>query len=92
MFKFAFSHGEGHKHYKSKAAKQKYADQLLGLSEKCFLAIIAPAFSLSLSNKSGAFFVFVVMAVVFFVGGLYFRHEGLLIYDKLAMVDRDEEI
>ena len=92
MFKFAFSHGEGHKHYKSKAAKQKYADQLLSLSEKCFLAIIAPAFGLPLSDKYGAFFAFTAMAVVFFIGGLYFRHEGLLIYDELAKVENGEEI
>lgn len=92
MFNFAFSHGKGHRHYKSKVAKQKYADQLLSLSEKCFLAILAPAFSLPLSDKSDAFLVFVVMAVVFFVGGLYFRHEGLSIYDALAMAENGEEI
>lgn len=92
MFKFAFSHGEGHKHYKSKTAKQKYADQLLILSEKCFLAILAPAFSLPLSSKFDAFLVFVVMAVTFFAGGLYFRHEGLSIYDELAMIESREKI
>jgi hypothetical protein len=92
MFKFVFLHGEGHKHYKSNTAKQKYADQLIRLSEKCFLAIIAPAFSLPMSDNPDAFFISTAMAVVFFVGGLYFRHEGLLIYDKWAKVEHDEEI
>ncbi len=84
MLKFGFSHGEGHRYYKSTEAKRKYADQLLNLSEKSFLAILAPAFSLPLSDKTEAFAVFVVMSFVFFLGGLYFRHEGLKIYDFLA--------
>lgn len=90
--KFTFSHAEGHKHYKSKAAKQKYADQLLSLSDKCFLAIIAPAFSLPLSDDNLAnFFVFMIMATVFFTGGLYFRHEGLLIHDELITDENGDD-
>lgn len=84
MLKFSFSHGEGHKHYKSAEAKRKYADQLLSLSGKSFLAILAPAFSLPLSDKADFFMVFVILSTVFFSGGLYFRHEGLKIYDYLA--------
>lgn len=83
MIKFGFSHGEGHHHYKSDEAKKKYADQLLSLSEKSFLAIMAPAFSLPLSDKSDSFAIFIILGFVFFVGGLYFRHEGLKIYDVL---------
>lgn len=83
MINFWFSHGEGHHHYKSDEAKKKYADQLLSLSEKSFLAIMAPAFSLPLSDKSGSFTIFIFLGFVFFLGGLYFRHEGLKIYDFL---------
>lgn len=90
MINFGFSHGEGHKHYKSTEAKRKYADQLLSLSEKSFLAILAPAFSLPLTDKAEAFSVFVVMSLVFFTGGLYFRHEGLKIYDLLAEITKSE--
>lgn len=88
MLRFSFSHGEGHNHYKSAKAKRKYADHLLKLSEKSFLAILAPAFSLPLSDKADTFIVFVILSTVFFSGGLYFRHEGLKIYDNLAESDQ----
>ena len=91
-FKLAtLMHGKGRNHYKSYEAKRKYADQLLSLSEKSFLAILVPAFSLPLSDKTESFGVFIVMSLVFFIGGLYFRHEGLKIYDFLADLPQHKE-
>lgn len=47
------------------------------------MAIMAPAFGLPLSDKCRSFAIFIVLGFLFFVGGLYFRHEGLKIYGFL---------
>lgn len=83
MWNSAFPRGRGHTLYRSKEVKRNYADRLLGLSEKCFWAIIAPILLMPISNKENAVVLFVVITGLLFSGGIYFRHEGLLIHDEL---------
>lgn len=82
---FRILNKEGHCLYKSTLAKKKYADQLLSLSEKSFLAVIAPVFGFVINNSQFEIILaFMVLSLLFITGGFYFRHQGLSIYDYLA--------
>ncbi|MGF1546177.1 MAG: hypothetical protein ACFCUG_02490 [Thiotrichales bacterium] len=78
-----FLHLGDHYRYRNLAVKKKFADTLISLSDKSFLAILAPALGLALHQHVGAYIAFGVLAVTFFVAGLYFRHAALQIYDQL---------
>ncbi|GAA6183778.1 hypothetical protein NBRC116595_10260 [Aliiglaciecola sp. NS0011-25] len=84
---FSFLHGKGHQNYKSKAAKNLYALQLISLSEKVLWVMFAPFASFLFNSVKVPIFLACIMSLVFLVVGLYFRHEGLNIIDEIETKD-----
>ncbi len=78
-----FLHLADYTRYSNLAVRKKFADTLVSLSDKAFLAILAPALGLALHQSLGSYLAFILLGALFFVAGLYFRHQALKVYDEL---------
>ena len=78
-----FLHGTGHRFYLSKKAKELYGRQLVSLSEKLFLFMFAPFFGFFLDIEEVNLLAIILGALSLALGGLYLRHQGLLIIDQV---------
>ena len=86
-----FLHGKGHCFYQSREAKELYGRQLVSLSEKLFLLIFAPFFGFFLNIEDVNLLAIILGALSLALGGLYLRHQGLLIIDQIKMQEIEAE-
>ena len=86
-----FLHGKGHCFYLTREAKELYGRQLVSLSEKLFLLIFAPFFGFFLNLEGVNLMAVILGALTFALGGLYLRHQGLLIIDQIRTQEIEAE-
>lgn len=87
-----FLHGKGHCFYLSREAKELYGRQLISLSEKLFLFMFAPFFGFFLNLEDVNLVATMLGALSLALGGLYLRHQGLLIIDQIKTREIEVEV
>lgn len=78
-------HGKGHAGYKSKRAKEKFADSLIDSGNHCITLMLAPLAGGFLAPETVNMWYVVLSCVVFFCVALSLRHAGLAIIDDIDL-------
>lgn len=76
-------HGDGYLHYKTYEARKAYADGVLRLADRLFIAALLPILSIFYTESDNYYLQFFSSLSIFF-GGVWLRHKGLLMIDYIS--------